>query len=323
MKTRKSWVRRYLQQEPDHEESAHGRGDEPREELRAVALEPRLRQVERLEAPRPGDDRQRHEERESSGRGAIETDQPARGDRDPGTRDARLQRERLCRADEQPGPGTDRVEPAVLSRDAVHDVEHDPHHGEHHGDQHRLPELVLDHRLERRARDHARDRADDDRPREALVGVSDRACATRRDERLQIGPQVGAEIDHGAEERAHVQGDVERLVERRIVDDVPSQRPGHEDQVAAARDGRELGDPLDDAEDDGLQDGHGARVYPGACVTSGVADALIDGVSVAGARAARPSVALAAAWSSWRAVSGSTSSVTDVASEPSNAASRP
>ena len=111
------------------------------------------------------------------------------------------------------------------------------------------------------------------------------------DERLEVGPEVGAEIDHGADERAHVQRHVERLVQGRIVHDVPPERPRHQDQVAAARDRRKLGDPLDDAQDDGLQDGHGARVYPGAIAIPGVGDALTDGVPVTGARAARPSVA--------------------------------
>src|SRR4051794_12268497 len=83
--------------------------------------------------------------------------------------------------------------------------------------------------------------------------------------------------------------------------------------MAAARDRRELGDALDETEDDRLQDAHGARVYPGGALLQGTNDALGDANAVSAARAASPSVPAAAACRSWRAVSASTSRVTGTA----------
>ena len=56
---------------------------------------------------------------------------------------------------------------------------------------------------------------------------------------------------HHGEQRPEVQGHVERQA---VVG--PAQEPGHHDQVARAADGQELAQPLNQAEDDGLQRRH-------------------------------------------------------------------
>ena len=56
--------------------------------------------------------------------------------------------------------------------------------------------------------------------------------------------------------RADVQRDVERLVQRVVRRELgPTEELGDEDQVAARRDREELGKALNDAEDDGVEDG--------------------------------------------------------------------
>src|SRR5947199_182988 len=73
----------------------------------------------------------------------------------------------------------------------------------------------------------------------------------RRDETAEVAP----EVDDGADERPRVQGHVEGLVEvLEVVELVPVEQPGHEDEVAARRDGEELAEPLGDPEHDGVQD---------------------------------------------------------------------
>ena len=54
-----------------------------------------------------------------------------------------------------------------------------------------------------------------------------------------------------------MQGDVERLLEVGAAGEVvPAERPRRQQQVAARRDRQELGEALDDAQDDGVQDWH-------------------------------------------------------------------
>jgi hypothetical protein len=73
--------------------------------------------------------------------------------------------------------------------------------------------------------------------------------------------------------------DVERLVELRVLDDAPAEEPRDEDEVARARHGSELGQPLRDAEDDGLKDAHGVGTcYPASIAPLGISagSAAID-----------------------------------------------
>ena len=58
-----------------------------------------------------------------------------------------------------------------------------------------------------------------------------------------------------------MQGDVERLLDGRVVEVVPIEQPGDQQEMTAGRDGQELGEPLHEAENDGVDDGHGTKFY--------------------------------------------------------------
>ena len=76
-----------------------------------------------------------------------------------------------------------------------------------------------------------------------------------------VDDELVAEVADDRDERAEVQGDVERLLDRRVVEVVPVEQPRHEQEMTARRDRQELGEPLHEAEDDGMEDGHGALFY--------------------------------------------------------------
>src|SRR5439155_11474042 len=66
----------------------------------------------------------------------------------------------------------------------------------------------------------------------------------------------------------HVQGDVERLVERLVGQDGPVEQPGNQDEVARTGNRGELGEALDDSQDDRLQGARGGllpEIRPGRC----------------------------------------------------------
>jgi hypothetical protein len=72
-------------------------------------------------------------------------------------------------------------------------------------------------------------------------------------EHHQVAPEVGG----GTHEGAHVEGDVEGAVEVGVAGELPPpEEPRHQDQVAAGGDGQELRQALDDAQDDGVDEGH-------------------------------------------------------------------
>ena len=126
-----------------------------------------------------------------------------------------------------------------------------------------MSELVLDHALEERSRHGARDRAEDQQPREPFVRGLHGTLADRADPGAEVQRDVGTEVDQGADQRSHVERDVEGLVERRVVDDVPPEEPRDEDQVAGARDRSELRQSLGDAEHDRLENARRASLGPG------------------------------------------------------------
>ena len=67
---------------------------------------------------------------------------------------------------------------------------------------------------------------------------------------------LAPKVPEHRDQRADVQRDVERLVERVVRRELgPTEELGDEDQVAARRDREELGEALNDAEDDGVEDG--------------------------------------------------------------------
>ena len=58
-----------------------------------------------------------------------------------------------------------------------------------------------------------------------------------------------------------MQGDVERLLDGFVVEILPAEQPRHEQQMTTGGDRQELGEPLHEAENDGVDDGHGTKFY--------------------------------------------------------------
>ena len=148
----------------------------------------------------------------------------------------------------------------VEVRGAVGD-EHDEGEGEHQdADQVGLAELVLDEALEGDADKAGRDGADEQQPGETLVGGLDAAPAQAVHPGAQDDDDLAPEVDQDGDERAEVQGDVEGLVEVGV--ELKKFQPnshGTRMRWPELRDRQELGEPLDDAQDEGLQAAHGAR----------------------------------------------------------------
>jgi hypothetical protein len=61
-----------------------------------------------------------------------------------------------------------------------------------------------------------------------------------------------SEVDDDGDQRSDVQSDIKRLAGVG-----PPQQPGKENEMRRAADGDELGESLNDAQDNGLNDGHG------------------------------------------------------------------
>ncbi len=97
----------------------------------------------------------------------------------------------------------------------------------------RLAEAVVDERLAEEADDHGGDGRDDHDPGQASVLVVATFGPQRAEEPLRHRPEVLAEVEDDAGERADVEGDVERLVEVLVVaQEGVVLRPWDEDEVA-------------------------------------------------------------------------------------------
>ena len=133
-------------------------------------------------------------------------------------------------------------------------LEHEAEHDQVDADQDRVAELLLDRAREQRANDRAGDGRQQQQPREAGVDRVDGAHPDRVERGDEIAREVAPEVPHRGDERAEVQRDVERLLQRVVaVEVVPAEKVRDEEQVPARRDGQELGQALDDAEDDGVE----------------------------------------------------------------------
>lgn len=130
---------------------------------------------------------------------------------------------------------------------------------EHEGDQPDLAEVIVDRALQQGADDGAGDGGEQEEPGQALVRRADGPVPDRRQPGTGQAAQIPAEVDHGGDEGAGVEGDVEGLVQvdvGRAVELLPAEQPWHQDQVPARGDGQELRQSLGDAQDDGVEDGN-------------------------------------------------------------------
>ena len=171
-----------------------------------------------LKTTAPKRDRQEQQEREARGGVAVEPEEARRRDRDPRARDARHQREALREADREPCRSVrSSIDRRSCGRRSAQPSSR-PNAGEEDRDLPRLAEVLRDHVLEREPDDRGGNRRDDHHPGDALLARPDRSAArsvptTRRRASTRSCQKYAADRD----ERAEVQRDVERLVERVVL----------------------------------------------------------------------------------------------------------
>ena len=207
-----------------------------------------------LVQPAQHDGGNRQQEGEAGGRGALQAEEQAGRERGARSRYARHQRERLRGAHDQAVAQLQVGDRAVAGAAPVGDGQHDPQHDERAGDEPERAERRLDRVLEQEAEHADRDRRPDEVPAHpgvelpAQLGAPQARAPARPD-----APEVTAEVDDLREHRAELHD--RRESGPRVV---PADERGDDPQVRRARDGQELGEPLDDPEDDRLEQIHGS-----------------------------------------------------------------
>ena len=209
--------------------------------------------MQELEPARARGDRDPEQEREARRRRAVEPAEEARRDRDPRARRPRDQRDRLRAADGEPlrpGEALERIagRGRRRRRAPVGEPHDDAPHGGGGGDQERRAQMRLDELAQEHPREPARQRRDQHEGREP---ARQRAGGQRQ----EFAPKVGEERGERAEVERRVHG--EPLIG-------PAEHVRDQDQMAGGRDGEELGEPLDDAEHDGLEVRHWAMARAAA-----------------------------------------------------------
>ena len=224
-----------------------------------------------LQQPGRDQGRDAHVKGQARGRHPVELEEQTGGDSRPGAGDA----------GEDRGEGLERTDDeGVLDGHVLHTlgevllaVGH-PHgrrpHDEGTGDHPQGADRSLDEVLEQQPDGRHRDRAQDDAPTERVVGVLAGLLVVQP---LEPGgddaDDVGPEVDDGREDRTHLDDSGEGghacgvdLVAEQLLDDVEVSGGGHRE---------ELGDALDNAEEDGVQpvqrDSWGGRMVDSRQVT--------------------------------------------------------
>src|SRR5664280_1408992 len=277
-------------QETHREVRGDARRDAPGEDLRADAVAVVAEQVGQLVDARGQDDRRREEEREAGRVFVVEATHESRHHRDSRAADARQERERLGEADRPRDPEPQVVEPAAVRgrlptprchgtlRPAPNPLAAQQDHAIHDEEARGGERLREDHAqgmLEEHPRQPGRDGRDDQEPPQALV----RRLDPPRPDRCQDAPDdpcPGLAVeDDQRQRRRDMEPDEQRqevgLGRRLRRDDVaPSEELGQDHRVPEARDGEELGDTLEQPEDDRLEEAQhraslpvGGRAEPG------------------------------------------------------------
>ncbi len=139
---------------------------------------------------------------------------------------------------------------AGLGRQALDEEEHEAGDEQPDRRDHRYGEERIQSFLEQVAEHGQRQRAEDDEQREPLAALCP-AIGEAREETRHKRPVIAREIHEHRQERAEMQHDDERQAGRR-----PSEQRGDEQRVRRAADGEQLGDALDQAERDRLEEAH-------------------------------------------------------------------
>jgi hypothetical protein len=120
-------------------------------------------------------------------------------------------------------------------------------------DEELLAEERVDETLQRHTHERARDDARRQQDADAPIGVdADTPIAQDAEERGGVADEVTPEVHDQRRERAHVEHHRERRAEDELV--VPAEDARQEDEMGRRRDRQELGQSLDDADDDGLEE---------------------------------------------------------------------
>ena len=145
------------------------------------------------------------------------------------------------------GVGLRRAAAQPLGAEEQQAVQGDEQRGRARRGEH-APKLVLEQEPE----DPGRDRPDDEQPAELRVGVvgGDPPVTQRAPEALHDPHPVVPEEPEQDERGREVRGDEERQEVLVVLVDVPAEQPRQDHRMAEARDREELGDTLDQPEDD-------------------------------------------------------------------------
>ena len=192
--------------------------------------------------------RDRQEERELRRGPPRETEEHPADDRRPGPRGAGDQRERLGEPDLQRVAGAHRVDllDARLPVCTLEPQDHDAADHEGRRDGHRMEEVGLDVLAEQQPQNSRRHEGDQQIHGEASLRRIAREPAHREREAPPIFPAH-------RQDRTELDGDRERLL---LLAGEAQQLLG-DDEMARARDRQELGESLDDAEDQRLEENDG------------------------------------------------------------------
>src|SRR5262245_2447911 len=238
--------------EPHREPAAHERGEQRgHQRPQRTGGQARLRELERVVRAGASRDRNAEEKGVPGRRRAVEAAQESRGDRDPGARSAGDEGERLGEADREPlapGDTLERIAGRGGSRDgaAIGDPHDDRPAAGGDRDDDRPSQLAFDDLSEEEARQRTGNRGDhEDRGQAARDGAEEHA------------QELAPEVRHERPERAQVH---DRVEGEALIG--PAEHVGHQDEMPRGRDGQELGQALDDAEDHALRVRHPTMSSP-------------------------------------------------------------
>ena len=228
------------EQAPDREQAARRGRDHPHQEWPRRAGRQVAEEHVGHALPERGteDDRDEEQERDARRGVPVEAEEAGGRDRDPRARDAGHEREALGEADRDRCARPE-VGHAAPRRRAVHEPEEDAEDGQEDRDLPGLAQVLGDEILAQGADGRGRDGGDSNEPRDARLRRVDAPPADAADPGGHEAHDVLPEIGDDRDERAHVQRDVEGLIELFVgLEVLPLEEPRNEDQMAGRGDGK-------------------------------------------------------------------------------------
>src|SRR6476646_3631897 len=200
------------QQEADRQDAGGERGDHPDDQRSKLDRHTGFagHQLADLEDGRADDDGRRHQERESCGSLASEAREARRRDRDPGSRDARDERQRLRSPDPDRQRERDVLDALCQRSPAVGEPQDDRADDEGQRDRPDVPEVRLDVVAQQEPGERGRDRRGNQQPRQPPIRIAtERTIAdgrkARRHEPGPVGPEVDEQRGEGPDMQHHAE----------------------------------------------------------------------------------------------------------------------